>query len=325
MDKYDLISIGDITIDAFLALHNSDKVSLNTNTNTLCVKYGEKIDVDSCIYALGGNAANVTIGTTRLGVKSALFAEIGDDEFSLKILNGLAKEGVSRAHIRQSRNQQSSMSIALNFKGERTLFVEHVKRKHDFEFNNVTADYIYLTSLGEQWKNAYAATLQFANEHKIKLLFNPGTIQLREDKEMLSKVLEKTEILFVNKEEAEEILYNRENEANNDQDYFKKLLTSLQLLGPKLVVITDGHKGSYLQDGKGRFYYQQSPKTHVIEPTGAGDSYASGFLAAYIGGKDLQTAMLWGTFNAASVISQIGAQQGLLTKAQMDSKVDNYA
>jgi sugar/nucleoside kinase (ribokinase family) len=90
-------------------------------------------------------------------------------------------------------------------------------------------------------------------------------------------------------------------------------------LGAKNVVITDGDNGSFVQDENNRFYYLGSVKIEVVEKTGAGDAYTSGFLAAVLNGKPVEEAMRWGAQDSASVIQQIGAEAGLLTKTALEA------
>ena len=55
----------------------------------------------------------------------------------------------------------------------------------------------------------------------------------------------------------------------------------------------------------------------VVERTGCGDSYSTGFICALASGYDISTAMRWGTINAAFVLQKIGAQEGLLKKNEL--------
>ena len=58
-----------------------------------------------------------------------------------------------------------------------------------------------------------------------------------------------------------------------------------------------------------------------VDTLGAGDGFASGFTTAIIGGKDLKSALLYGTLNANGVVSQYGAQKGLLTAQALQKKL----
>lgn len=135
MLSFDVVCVGNAKIDAFLSIHEaSQHLRLNKDTNELCIKSGEKIAVDKCEFLLGGNAANVAVGLSRLGLKSSLYAEIGDDELSHKIINTLKKEDVHTENVKRSKDNECSISVIINFKNERTIFSEHIQRLHDFTF-----------------------------------------------------------------------------------------------------------------------------------------------------------------------------------------------
>jgi sugar/nucleoside kinase (ribokinase family) len=317
---YNVITVGESTIDAFMTLaHANSDAHLDSENNGLCFRFGEKIDVDRYTFTIGGNATNVAVGLSRLGLKATLCTEIGDDEFSLKIRNVLATEHVERVLVHQVSGP-SNFSVVINFKGDRTLFVEDVERKHEFHFTDVTADIVYLTSLANEWKIPYKTALEFAEKNNSKIAFNPGSRQLREGKDIVHEVLKKTEMLFVNKEEAELILGDKET-TEQDEAYIKELLTKILDRGPKIVVITDGKKGSYAMDTTKEFYKQSCKEGEVVERTGAGDAYTTGFLAATLQCLSISQAMVWGAWNSTSVVGKVGAQAGLLTKEEMEEKV----
>jgi len=281
-------------------------------TNELCIKFGEKIIVDKAEILTGGDAANVAVGTSRLGLNTSIVAEIGKDEFAQKIINTLKNENVNIENVCESEGQQSSFSTIINYKGERTIFSEHVKREHNFNFDNISTKWVYLTSLGENWLNAYDKTANFVKETKCNLAFNPGTLQL-ENKENIKNILLIVSLLLVNKEEAEEILGFPHGQKN-----IEELIIGLQKLGPKITVITDGKNGSFAATSEGTMLNEKIVKTEVIERTGAGDAYSSGFISALIFNRPIAEAMSWGTKNSASVIAKIGAQAGLLRKADFE-------
>lgn len=313
---FDAITIGSAKIDAFLSIYEArDYFKLNKETNELCIKSGQKIEVDRCDFLLGGNAANVGVGLSRLGLKSAIFSEIGDEELSQKILKALKTENVNTRFLIQTKGKEASFSIILNFKGERTIFSEHVDRPHNFNFDNISTKSIYLTSLGHEWKKPYQKASEFVKKTKCLLAFNPGTLQIQEGHIAIADILSITDILFVNKEEAIKIS-NIKYKISNIRD----LLSILQKMGSKIVVITDGKNGSYAIDEKGEFFVQSTIPCKIIEKTGAGDAYSTGFLAAILYGTSIKEAMTWGAVNAASVIEKIGAQAGLLTISKLKSQ-----
>ena len=321
--EYDVITIGGTTMDAFMQLGDEHaKYHYDKESGALCFRHGEKISVDRYDFAMGGNATNVAVGLSRLGFKATLCSEIGDDELSIKIRNTLAQENIERLFMVQTSGR-SNFSVIINFKGDRTIFPETIERENNFDLSDAAAKYVYLTSLGDKWEHAYEKALAFVKEHKAVFAFNPGGSQLKkEGKEIVEKVLEATDLLFLNKEEAELLLFNHYGEKDDDSDnYLEKLAKKLQTRGPKIVVITNGKEGSYCLDEAGKFYTKDMEPGEPVERTGAGDAYTAGFLAARMYNLSIEDAMKWGSHNAASVVAKVGAQAGLLKKEKMEERV----
>lgn len=322
--ELDVICVGKTTIDQFLTLNQTTvKYHLDTKTGYLSFKHGEKIDVDGFKFCLGGNATNVAIGLSRLGLSAALFTEIGDDEFSDKIFHELARDNIDRSHVVQAKNTQSSFSVVIDYKGERTIFCLRTQRENDFHFDDISSRYIFLTSLEKEWQKSYKRALSYIEKKGGKLIYNPGTTQLREEgREVVLHTLGHSDILFVNKEEAEILALGHERRIiDNERDYIHELLVKLKRMGPKLVVITNGRRGSHAIDEQGNLYFQGLCESIVVERTGAGDAYTTGFLAATIYGKPVKEAMLWGAVDAASVVEKVGANTGLLQMDVLEKRV----
>jgi len=318
---YDVICIGDAKLDTFIKIQDSEgKFYFDAATNELRFKHGEKIPVEATYISIGGNAANVAVGLTRLGIKSTIAAEIGDDEFSLKIVNALAKENIDRGFLKSTKGSFTSFSVAIAYGDNRTLFSEHVDRKHDFFYETATTKWIYLTSLGEDWITPYQKALSFAKINNIKVAFNPGTIQLSQKSVLIDEIFRNTEILFINKEEAIRLI--KQNDENFNSVQIQEILENVEKLGPKNVVITDGKNGSFARDANNNHFHQERIDCTIIELTGAGDAFASGFLAGTLQGLNFQDAMLWGSHNASSVVGSVGAQQGLLKKEVLEQKIN---
>jgi len=318
MDIFDVVTVGNAKIDIFLQVHDTNEhFRFNRETQELCVKAGDKARVDKAIFTVGGNAANVSVGIARMGLRTAVVAEIGADEFADKITNTLGRENVSEKYLKKTAGE-TSFSIIINFAGERTIFEEEIERDHDYNFDNISTGWVYLTSLGEKWRDAYQKTLDFVTKNNLRLAFNPGTTQLDSGGDAIEAVFHKTEILFLAKEEALKILRPDIDLVESGESGVKRLLNLLREKGPKVVVITDGRNGSFMLDQNNNYYSNGIIESDVREKTGAGDAYASGFLSAIILGKDYQTAMRWGTANSASVIGKIGAQAGLLNREEME-------
>lgn len=274
----------------------------------LCVSYGEKIPVKKITKIPGvGNSANVAVGSSRLGLKSALYTVLGRDESGKESYWRLKKEGVALDYIQFDKQRGTNYSTVLNYKGERTIFVFHEPRQYSLP-SLAKTKWIYFSSVASGHEKLQQEICELVKKNNIKVGFNPGTFQLREGLEFMKPLMRLTKVFIVNKEEAQTLLGNI-----ND---FKKLLELLKQEGPEIAVITDGPKGSYAFDGTD-FYFQNIFEVPVVERTGCGDSYSTGFISSLIHNGSVPQAMRWGTINAAFVLQKIGAQEGLLTKKEL--------
>ncbi|HLA03819.1 MAG TPA: carbohydrate kinase family protein [Patescibacteria group bacterium] len=313
-NSFDLITIGDSTIDTFIKIHDATiECDINKKDCKICIKYGEKIPVDSISHSAAGNALNVAMGAQKLGLNSAIYTNLGDDEHGHLIKKKLVQSKVSEDYIQVDPSKESNLSVVLTFKGERTIFVYH--QTWDYSLPDLfPCSFLYLTSTAESFTKSdlFNQVSRYVEKNKPKLIFNPGTYQLRVGVKKYPQILEKCFLLIVNREEAIKILGIGDSEINQ-----KDLLSKLLLLGPKNVVITDGAEGSFATDGKGFFRTGIFP-AQLVEKTGAGDAYASGLMAGLFYNLPLTEAMIWGTINASHAIQFVGTQNGLLTKDDLE-------
>lgn len=319
MQQFDILCVGDALIDIFLFLTNPDEHFHESDQgHEFCFKLGAKIPVSDSKFYLGGDACNVSVGLSRLGLQVALVGETGDDMFAQKVIDGLQKENVHLDFFKQTENTPATFSVNIVAMQDRTILSRHITRQHEIDFTSAQSKWVYLTSLGDVWEPLYKNVLEYVTKNNIQLAFNPGSKQLQAGKDSFSDILKRVDVLFVNKEEASKILSGSEETTKNIED----LLKEVQLLGPKIVSITDGANGSSAIDTHGKIYQQGTIPGEYVQKTGVGDAYATGFLGSLFYNKeDIQKAMLWGAINASSVVGHLGAQGGLLKKEAVEKKV----
>lgn len=311
--KYDIISIGDATLDTFLTLNEANVLcNVNREECWLCLNYADKIPVESLNRTIGGNAANNAVGSARLGLKTAIYSVLGGDDTGEKVKNALSDEGVDEKYLKMEKGKSTNFSVVLNFQQERTILVYHEKRKYKLPKMD-PARWIYYTSMGKGFESIQPDLVKYIKKNKCNVGFNPGTYQLKAGAKVLAPILKLTTVLIVNKEEAKTLTGT--NNAK-DREGLKDLMKKVWAMGPNIVVVTDGPNGSYSFDGKTYQYIGILP-VPILQRTGAGDAFSTGCLAALIHGKSLAEAMRWGTVNSASVIQKLGPQAGLLSKSEM--------
>lgn len=314
----DLISIGDATIDNYVLIHDAQvKCNLNKSECLLCVEYGDKIPVDRLTHEVGGNAANNVVGGARLKLKSAIYANLGSDSAGKQIIDKFKKEGVKISYVVVNEGMESNLSTILNFKKERTIFVYH----QDWTYNLPELEssrWVHFSSIAPSFTHSNLLNELVAYLERVgsKLLYNPGTYQIKAGVKRNPRLLSLTEVFMVNKEEAKRVLGYEDSEDIT----IKKLLKGILDLGPRMAVITSGGEGSYGFDGD-KYYHLGVFPSKLVEMTGAGDAFATGTIAGLFYGQDLVEAMRWGAANGASVVEQIGPQAGLLTYNQMQEKL----
>jgi len=319
-NNYDLVAIGETTIDAFIRLKDAHvHCDIDKENCEISMPFGAKIPYESVTEVPAvGNAANASVSAARMGLRSALVANIGKDRNGDLCVDALKKEGVSTEFINVNIDRNTNYHYILWFEDERTILQKH----SDFPYKLPDIDapkWIYLTSLGEKSLSFHQEIAEYLKKHpKVQLAFQPGIFQIKLGHTKLKEIYRTTEIFFCNIEEAKTIL-NIEN-----HDDVKDLLEKIHKLGPKIVILTDGVNGSYAYDGKEFLFMPPYPdQKPPYERTGAGDAFSSTIVSAIILGKDLSEALAWGSINAMSVVQEIGAQKGLLSRPKIEEYLKN--
>ncbi len=308
---FDIISIGDATIDTFLFIHDIEIKNIDGKQKAI-LNWGDKLPVDKMYRTVAGNAANNAVGSARLGLKAAYYTVLAHDTGGREIVYKLKKEGVSDRYIVIDEKQGTNASFVVSFNGERTILVHHEHRNYKLP-NLVPAHWVYLTSMGEGFEKIYKDLAKYLDKYKVKLGFNPGTFQLRKGAKFNAEMLKRTDVLSLNVEEAQGWV------GDLDRDP-EKLCKALAALGPKAIALTDGRKGAYSYSEEGFYYCPEFPGPR-LEATGAGDSFTTAYIAGLIHGKTHKEALSWGPINAGSVVQQVGPQAGLLSQHEIEIRL----
>ncbi len=312
--NYEFLGIGDTVTDAFIRLKDASvHCDVNREKCEICLRFADKIPYESVtIVPAVGNSANAAVAASRLGLKSALVSNIGDDYFGTECLDALKSEKVGTEFIKIHEGVKTNYHYVLWYEDERTILIKHEEYVYTLPSIN-SPGWIYLSSIGENSLDFHSELEKYLNEHlEIKLAFQPGTFQMKLGKDALAGIYKRSDLFLCNKEEAQRILETDENDI-------KKLLKTMAVLGPKIVVITDGVKGVYSYDGKEMLFMRPYPDpAPPLERTGAGDAFSSTFTVALALGKSVRGAMMWAPVNPMSVVQKVGARAGLLTREQIE-------
>lgn len=312
------MAVGDIVTDAFIRLKDAElHCDVNREHCVICMSFGSKIPYESVtVVPAVGNSPNAAVAAARLGLTSALITDLGNDHHGREALAALAKARVDGRFVRVHEDRLTNYHYVLWFADDRTILIKHEKYPYVLPAIGEVR-WLYLSSLGEDSLPYHKALLSYLNAHpKIQLAFQPGTFQIKLGYEELRGIYARTNVFLCNVSEAHKIL---KREVGSEKWEVKKLLQAVHELGPKIVVITDGVKGAYASNGEKTWFMPPYPDPKPpFERTGAGDAFSATFVAALALGKPLETALAWAPINSMSVVQQIGAQAGLLTREQLE-------
>ncbi len=312
---YDFIAIGDTVIDAFIRLKDASVSGQpDTKEYKICLPFADKVPYeDVFVIPAVGNAANAAVSASRLGIRSAIVSNIGDDQNGVDCLEAFKKDNVGTELIKINQGIKTNYHYVLWYKEDRTILIKHEVYPYILS-EIVNPKWVYFSSVSETAYPFHNTVAEYLENHpEIKLAFQPGKNEIKLGREKLARLYKRADILFCNVEEAEKILEIETLGIN-------ELLKRLREIGPKIVVITDGPRGAYAYNGVDT--WQQLPYPDIKPPferTGAGDAFASTVVGALILGKALPEALSWGAVNSMSVVQEVGAQKGLLTKEALES------
>lgn len=294
--KYDIITVGSAVVDFFVGTDIKDA------KGNLCLPSGSKLLVKDFAMATGGGGTNTAVGFSKLGLKAGFFGKVGNDLHGKIILDELKNEGVDFLGL--VGKEQTGASVILD-SAQRKRTVLTYKGASDFissdSFSrNLDAKWFYLSSLIGKSLKTEIEIAKIAKARGIKVAYNVSSYLTRRGVGAIRGILKNTDVLILNDEEARDLIPHG--------NFFNGLLK----FGPKIICVTYGEKGSECFDGA-RFYRAIPRRVKVVEMTGAGDAFASGFIAGIILNEDIATSMKFGSVNAASVIQGKGAKNGLLS------------
>lgn len=311
--QYDFLAIGDVVTDAFIRVKDAEAhCEVDSANCKLCFRFGDKVPYESVdeLRAVG-NSANAAVAAARLGLSTGLLSHVGKDYQGEGCIEELKKNNVGTEFVFAHEGLKTNYHYVLWYDVERTILIKHTAFPYIMPNIPAMPRMIYLSSLGENSLDFHHKLAEVLEKHpETKLVFQPGTFQIKFGVLELRALYKLTYAFFCNVEEAQRILGVETRDLPT-------LLRKIHELGPKLVFITDGIKGAYATDGTDMWFmpvYPQDP----YERTGAGDAFSSTTAIALLMGKTVPEALKWGPINSMSVVQYVGAQKGLLTREQLD-------
>ena len=305
-----VLGIGNALVDALIQLENDTlieemgfpKGSMQLVDEATSASIKEKCRDFDKEMASGGSAANTIHGLARLGIETAFIGTIGDDETGRFFKDDLEKSKI-KPLLKVSKTPSGIANTLISKDGERTfgtfLGAAIELSKKDLELSQFEGyDFLHVEGYLVQNHELLETSLKLAKQAGLKISLDMASFNVVEDnldflKTMVSKYVD---IVFANEEEAK---------AFTGQEPEEALETLAQQC--EIAVVKVGSKGSMIKTGGVRTDVE-AIKTTVVDTTGAGDLYASGFLYGIIHDLGVANAGRLGSLLASTVIQKIGAK-----------------
>ena len=312
--EYDVITIGSATRDVFMSTDDFVEIPGKEfiTGEGLCLPSGSKIEIKKVVFATGGGGTNAAVTFARQGFKTADIGVVGEDPNGQALLSELEKEGVDVSLFQKHNDDITAYSVILvQGNGERTILSYKGEGQHfsvmNMNFDELESDWVYVDSLGGH-ADLMQKILDWAGEKGVKIATDPGTKEVEMGMDAIRPLLTQATIVHMNREDAAKI-------AGVPFDQENKIFEIMDEAVPGIFVMSNGHEGVVVSDGKNR-YRAGVPDSPVVERTGAGDAFTSGFVAEYMRSGDIIKSIQFGTANASSVVTQFGSKAGILKKGE---------
>lgn len=306
---YDVIAIGSATRDNFLKadFQLTDWPSAPSG-KAIALPFGEKLSVEKFYPTIGGNAANASVTFARQNFKVACVAKIGQDLAGREFVARLEKEKVDVDLIAYSADHLTAQSTLLLKDGERTILGFHgasdTLETADLKLDQLKSSWWYLSLAGES-DQLLLELLKFAKKNKIKVAFNPSGHHIKHKPKDILAAFKDLAFLVLNADEAAELVGISFVEK-------EKVFKKIDELMPGIVAVTDGPRGVTVSDGEYLYSAGIFPEKALVDRTGAGDAFGSGFVAGLMRKNDVPYAIRLASANATSVVENVGATEGIL-------------
>jgi sugar/nucleoside kinase (ribokinase family) len=320
-----IITIGSACKDMFFP--TSDGVVIETprdleSQKKIAFELGAKYHIEQRHESLGGISINVAAGLSKLGENVSCYTKIGDDDLGKWIIKELDRAGIDLMDGSIEKNCQSDLSsILVDIESaDRVIFSNQIANQRlVVEVEKIGhPDWIFIGDLSGQWQKNIDTITAFGRKYDTPIVFNPRQKTIHEDVAKIVETISRSEMFFVNKDEAIEIVSSYDKDALqellNEEEY---LIKSLHTVGAKIVALTDGARGAWAYDGID-VLHAPAMMQKAVDSTGAGDAFTSGFFAAQLKGKNLMTSLKWGIANSSSCVTKYGGQEGLLTQEEIE-------
>ncbi|MBZ5215229.1 5-dehydro-2-deoxygluconokinase [Bacillus paralicheniformis] len=280
---------------------------------------------------VGGSPANIAIGSSKLGLKTGFIGKIPDDQHGRFIETYMRNTGVDTSQMAVDKDgHKAGLAFTEILSPEECSILMYRDDVADLYLapSEVNEDYIAKskmllvsgTALAKSpSREAVLKAVQLAKKHQVKVVFEldyrPYTWTSAEETSVYyTLVAEQSDIVIGTRDEFD-VMENKSGGSNEES------VQRLFAHSADLVVIKHGVEGSYAYSKSGDIFRAKAYKTKVLKTFGAGDSYASAFLYGLVSGKDIETALKYGSASASIVVSKHSSSEAMPTVAEIEELI----
>ncbi|WP_415272883.1 5-dehydro-2-deoxygluconokinase [Bacillus siamensis] len=302
--EFDIVAIGRACIDLNAAEYNRPMEETMTFS-----KY------------VGGSPANIAIGSAKLGLKAGFIGKIPDDQHGRFIVSYMQGKGVDTSQMAVDKEgRKAGLAFTEILSPEECSILMYRDNVADLylEPSEVNEGYIANTKMllvsgtalaKSPSREAVLKAVHIAKKHDVKVVFEldyrPYTwLSAEETAVYYTLAAEQSDIVIGTRDEFDVM----ENRSGGDND---ETVRRLFAHSADLVVIKHGVDGSYAYSRSGEVFRARAYKTKVLKTFGAGDSYASAFIYGLVSGRDIETALKYGSASASIVVSKHSSSEAM--------------
>lgn len=302
-----ILGIGTPILDYLLSVSDEYVESLGIRGGSILIEYEtlQKILADhSAIESVigGGSAANTIKGLAKLGHACGLIGKTGKDEAALKFVGSLEEYGIF-PHLSTSKLPTGQVACLITPDHERTMRA-FLGAGAEMNADDISSDFFINTELVHiegylmNRKGVVEKAMKLAKEAGAKISFDVSSFEMVEEfkKPMLALLKDYVNIVFANEEEARTLTGLPPEEA---------CIHMKDLCGTAVVKM--GGEGCWGASGSEKVFHP-AYQVKVVDTTGAGDLFASGFLHGFLEKKSLGESLRYGAVVASYVIQVFGAE-----------------
>jgi len=306
-----ILGIGNAIVDVICKVNDSFIEQNNLTKSTMKLFFNENefknlltnLKIEKTVS--GGSVANSMVGLSQLGEKVGFIGKVSDDEFGSKYEEGLKKENVEYFYSKKNEELPTGTCLILVTPDSERTMCTFLGTAGKINEKDVSSDAIKKSEIifleGYLWdegdpKKAFDKAINNAN--KVAMSLSDQFCVDRHKPHFLNLVKNKLDITFANEQEITSLI-----DANN----FNEVINFSKKIN-KLVVVTRGEKGAIAIQGEEVVETEIVKNLKIIDLTGAGDLFASGFLHGYVNHLSIKESLEKGTQMSAKIIQQIGAR-----------------